>query len=86
MSQINFNFDIIGISEHKILKDSSPSRNIDITGYEEFKFEPTEINFGGTGFYIKDNLNSIIRNDLKITSASNYESMFVEIIFQKKII
>ena len=56
LTQLNFNFDIIGISEHKILKDTVPSKNIKIPGYEEFKFEPTESTHGGTGFYIKDNL------------------------------
>ena len=41
LSKLNFNFDIIGISEHKIKKDKSPSNNIEINGYEKFIFEPT---------------------------------------------
>ena len=53
LARLNFNFDIIGISEHKILKDTSPSNNINISGYKEFTYEPTETDFGGTGFYIK---------------------------------
>ena len=53
LSLLNYNFDIIGISEHKILKDTLPSNNIKIPGYEEFIFEPTETTHGGTGFYIK---------------------------------
>ena len=84
LSRFYFNFDIIGISEHKILKDSLPSNNIKISGYEEFIFEPTETNCGGTGFYIKDNLDFIIRKDLQINSPSHYESMFIEIIFPNK--
>ena len=36
LARLNFNFDIIGISEHKILKDTSPSNNINISGYKEF--------------------------------------------------
>ena len=56
LSQLNYQFDVIGISEHKILKDSYPSNNISIPGYEEFIFEPTEMSCGGTGFYIKENV------------------------------
>ena len=82
MARLNFNFDIIGISEHKILKDTSPSNNINISGYKEFTYEPTETDFGGTGFYIKDNLDQ--RIDLQINSPKDCESMFIEIIFPTK--
>ena len=84
LSQLEFNFDIIGISEHKILKDTVPSKNIKIAGYEEFIFEPTESTHGGTGFYIKDNLDYTSRKDLQINSPLNHESMFIEIIFPNK--
>ncbi len=84
LSSLNYNFDIIGISEHKILKDTVPSNNIKIPGYDDFKFEPTETNCGGTGFYIKDNLDYIIRKDLQINSPTHYESMFIEIIFPNR--
>ena len=84
LSLLNYKFDIIGISEHKIVKDTLPSNNIKIPGYEEFIFEPTETTHGGTGFYIKDNLDYITRNDLQINSPSDYESMFIEIKFPKK--
>ena len=84
ISLINHKFDIIGISEHKILKDTPPSNNLNIPGYNEFLFEPSETAFGGAGFYIKDNLDYIRRNDLEINSHSNYESVFIEIIFPKK--
>ena len=56
LGRLKFSFDIIGISEHKIHKVSALSNNIDITGYEEFKYQPTETSFGGTGFYIKSRL------------------------------
>ena len=49
LARSKFNFDIIGISEHKICKDMTPN-NIDIPGYNEFIFEPTETTHGGTGF------------------------------------
>ena len=50
LSRFNHNFDVIGISEHKIKKDSEPASNIDIVGYS---FESTSTSHGGTGFYIK---------------------------------
>ena len=84
MARLNFNVDIIGISEHKILKDTLPSNNINISGYKEFTYEPTETDFGGTGFYIKDNLDFNRRKDLQINSPKDYESMFIEIIFPTK--
>ena len=54
LSLLHYKFDVIGISEHKIRKDISPSNNISIPGYNEFIFEPTETTNGETGFYIKD--------------------------------
>ena len=81
LSRLNFNFDIIGVSEHKILKETLPTNDIKILGYNEFIFEPTETNCGGTGFYIKNNVDYITRNDLQINSSSHFESIFIEIIF-----
>ena len=84
MSKLDYKFDVIGISEHKITNDSTPSNNIEIPGYENFEFVPTATNFGGTGFYIKSGLDYVRRGDLEINSPSNYESMFIEIVFPKK--
>ena len=75
--------DIIGISETKIIRDIDPSNNINIPGYT-FVDEPTDSFFGGTGFYIKRDLDFEIRNDLKINSPGNHESCFVEIIFSNR--
>ena len=75
LSRLKHKFDIIGISEHKI--NSSPSNNIDLIGYNEFIFEPTETTHGahgGTVFLIKENINFIERNDIKLNSSGNFES------------
>ena len=64
LSKLNFKFDIIGISGHKIRKYTLPSNNISIPGYDEFIFEPTETTYGGTRFYIKNNIDYISRKDL----------------------
>ena len=84
LSRLNFNFDVIGISEHKIKKDTTPSNNIKIPGYQEFVFEPTTTNFGGTGFYLKNNIDYNQRKDLQLNSPTNYESIFIEIFFPNK--
>ena len=66
------------------MKDTFPANNIDIPGYEEFKFEPTGTTHGGTGFYIKESADYIIRKDLQINSPSDHESIFMEIKFPNK--
>ena len=84
LSLLEFNWDIIGISEHKIHAGKTPSVNIDLTGYKEFIFQPTETDFGDTGFYIRDNIDFIERPDLSFNSAGDYESCFIEIKFKGK--
>ena len=81
---MKFNFDVIGISEHKIREGMTTSNNIDIAGYNEFIFDTTETTCGGTGFYIKNNLDFYKRNDLQLNSPSNHESTFIEIILPNK--
>ena len=84
LTALDFKFDIIGISEHKIRKGSTPKNNIDIPGYQSFIFQPTESSHGGTGFYLKNNVNYIERHDLALNSPSNFESAVIEINFPKR--
>ena len=77
--------DVIGISEHKIQKvNEKPSVNINIPGYHEFLFQPTETTHGGTGFYLKDHIDYVERKDLDFNSVGDFESSFIEIKFPKK--
>ena len=80
IGRLKFSFDIIGISEHKIRKNCEPSNNIDLAGYEKFKYEPTGTTHGGTGFYVKSDLDFKVRDDLKLNSPGNFEAMFIEIL------
>ena len=80
LSRSKFSFDIIGISEHKIGKNSPPSNNIQITGYNDFDFEPTGTTHGGTGFYIKKGINYKIRDELNVNIPGQFEAIFAEII------
>ena len=84
LSRLKFKFDVIGISEHKIFKDTLPSNEIKIPGYDEFIFAPTEGVCGGIGFFIKDNLDYVWRPELVINSPVNFESLFIEAIFPKR--
>ena len=49
-------------TEHEIGKNSTPSNNINLTGYDDFIYEPTQSSFGGTGFYIHSRINYNITN------------------------
>ena len=77
--------DVIGISEHKIQKvNEKLSVNINIPGYHEFLFQPTETTPGGTGFYLKDHIDYVERKDFDFNSVGDFESSFTEIKFPKK--
>ena len=84
LSLLNFNFDIIGIAEHKIKKGDTPKSNIDIPGYQSFLYQPTLTSHGGTGFYLKNNITYVERPDLAIMSRGNFESSFIEVKFPNK--
>ena len=84
LSRMKPEIDIIGISEHKIKKDFTPSNNIDIGGYDEFIFEPTGSTHGGAGFYIKNGYDYIPRKDLNLNSTSHFEAIFVELILKDR--
>ena len=74
----NTNFDIIAISETRILKNTKIVKNINIPNVS-YEFTPTELTAGGTLLYIADHLAYQKRNDLN-TYAKNYlESTFIEI-------
>ena len=83
LSLLKFKFDIIAITEHKILKDSAIT-NINLDGYYPFEYDPIETTHGGTGFYIDKSIDFVRRSDLEFNSPGNYESTFIEIIFPDK--
>ena len=83
LSLLKTKFDVIGITEHKIMKDTQIS-NIDIPGYQPFVFDCSDTSHGGTGFYIKNSIVFNKRDDLKFYSPGDFESTFIEIIFPNK--
>ena len=55
LNELDFEFDLIGISETKITNANEPLLNVHLNGYK-FEFVPTPFVCGGVGLYIKDNL------------------------------
>ena len=72
-------FDIIAISETKLLKDVAPVQDIDLPNYEK-EYTPTEASKGGTLLYISNKLNYKPRKDLEVYEPIKLELTFVEII------
>ena len=63
-------FQIIGITEHKI-KEVTPISNIKLAGYHEFIYTPMQTSHGGSGFCIQDSLAFKKRNDLLLITVSS---------------
>ena len=85
LSLIDFDFDVIAITETKIRKGKTPTFKIELTGYNYFQ-TPSECDKGGTLLYFKDHFNHKRRKDLedKMYKTSELESVFVEIINEGK--
>ena len=74
----NINFNILAISETRILKDTNTVKNTNIPNFS-FEFTPTELIAGGTLLYIADHLAYQNQNDLNLYRTNNLESTFIEI-------
>ncbi|NQY31538.1 MAG: endonuclease/exonuclease/phosphatase family protein, partial [Flavobacteriaceae bacterium] len=83
LTLIDFEFDVIAISESKLVKGTSLRRKIDIPNYH-IEHTPTESEKGGTLLYIKNNYPYKPRPDLNIYKSKELESTFIEIINQKE--
>ena len=60
---LQFNFDVIGLTETKIKKGLPPNFDISIEGYNSYQ-TPTEAEMGGAIMYIAKQLNCKPRKDL----------------------
>ena len=69
LEMLDFAFDIICISESKIIKDYDPKVDINIEGYKTPVSTPTESTKGGVLIYVNRSLNFKPRNDLNIYKA-----------------
>ena len=80
---INFQFDIICISENKIRKNIEPKTDISIEGYQFPVGTPTEATKGGVSMYVKIGIDYKPREDLIIYKTKELESYFIETINKK---
>ena len=85
LSLLNFKFDLIGITETKILKDIAPIYDDSLEGFKHY-FTPTESEKGGSSLYIAKHHNCKPRKDLDslMYKSCELESTFAEIIIPKK--
>ena len=79
LSEINISFDVIGITETRLKKQTLRTTNIDINGYN-LEHTPTEASCGGSLLYVKNKLNYISQKDVNIYKKNGLESTFIEIL------
>ena len=82
LTLINFEFDIITISESKIMINTLPQIDIEIDGYQTPLSTPTEATKGGVLLYVHKKHVYKPKPDLKIYSKKLLESHFIELINQ----
>ena len=78
LALLNHPFHIIGISETKIIDGKAPSVNIDMDGYV-FENTPTKTCFGGSGLYIRSDLDYKICKNMSKSVESVAESIFIDV-------
>ena len=78
LSELYFPFSVIGLTETKIKVGQTPGKNIDFPGYHKFVSQPTLSDFGGVGFYVKDNLDYHKVKELSETTV-DYEALWIDI-------
>ena len=83
LSLLNFDFSIVGLTEIRLIKDCNVTLPIELEGYS-YEHTPTEASCGGALLCISKKFNYKPRNDLLLYKPFHLETIFVEIIFQKK--
>ena len=79
LSMMEFNFPMIGLSEHKIRSNSSISNICISLPSNTFCYDETKSTHGGIDFYINDKLSYVKRNDLNISLDNNLQSTFMKV-------
>ena len=80
MDELNFRFNVIGVTETKITNSNSVDCCPIIPGYN-FEHVPTPLAFGGVGMFIDETVNYKV---LEKTSNEAFQALWVEISFVKK--
>ena len=79
LSEINISFDVDGITETWLKKQTLTTTNIDINGYN-LEHTPTETSCGGSLLYVKNKLSYISQKDVNVYKKNGIESTFIEIL------
>ena len=79
LQELNFHFNIIGVSETKITNVNSQFCVAQIPSYA-FEYVPTPLASGGVGMFIDESLNYHI---LEKTSNEAFQALWIEISFDK---
>ena len=77
LNELNFHFNIIGVTETRITNSNSIDFNPNITGYN-FEYVPTPLSAGGVGMYIDSDFKYEV---LERTSNEAFQALWVEIHF-----
>ena len=83
INELKLEFDILGISESRILKSQSLNTNVSLQNYD-IEQTPTESTTGGTLLYINKRHSYKTRLDFAIYQPKKLESIFVEVVLPKK--
>ena len=77
LSELKHNFNVIGVSETKIMSNKNPIVNTNITGCL-FASQPSLHNAGDVGFYIRYDCDFHFRDDLSCTT-DDFECLWIEV-------
>ena len=77
LSELQFSFSVIGLSETKFMTNKDILTHLDLPGYDLIS-QPSLSNAGGVGFYVKNNLTYSILSNFT-TTESDFEALWIEI-------
>ena len=80
LSMLNFNFDVICLTESKLIKNIPPTVDILIPNYQNPVGTPTEATKGGVLIYVRNGIHFRPKVSLNIYKSKELESFFIEII------
>ena len=84
LTQLSAKPDIIALSETKITTKVNQNPNVEISGYD-FKYRKSTSFFGGVGFYISNQLDYSICEDLNIEKPECHcETFFIQLESKQK--
>ena len=83
INELKLEFDILGISETRILKSQSLNTNVSLQNYV-IEHTPTESTAGGALLYINKKHSHKTHPDLAIYNPKKLESIFVKVVLAKK--